>query len=103
ELELDAALERTLDQPELERLHARGLIQIASTQRHGRTIRLTDRGRPLGGGGTAAVLAQRGADRCRRTRERTARGVPSVPWNSPHGSGRFSAASSRNTSRPDNP
>ena len=56
ELVLDPALEEALDQPELDRLHARGLIAVAVRDGR-RRIRLTDRGRPLGGGVTAAVLA----------------------------------------------
>jgi oxygen-independent coproporphyrinogen-3 oxidase len=56
ELELDSALESALDQPELDRLRARGLIDVSGVSGR-RRIRLTDRGRPLGGGVTAAVLA----------------------------------------------
>jgi oxygen-independent coproporphyrinogen-3 oxidase len=56
-LELDASLERALDQSELDRLCSRGLIDVADSRGRNRFIRLTERGRPLGGGVTAAVLA----------------------------------------------
>ncbi len=56
-LELDPSLERALDQPELDRLCSRGLIDVADSRGRNRFIRLTERGRPLGGGVTAAVLA----------------------------------------------
>jgi len=56
ELELDPVLELALDQPELDRFRACGLIDVSEGSGR-RKIRLTDRGRPLGGGVTAAVLA----------------------------------------------
>ena len=56
-LELDPSLERALDQSELDRLCSRGLIDLAGRRGRNRFIRLTERGRPLGGGVTAAVLA----------------------------------------------
>ena len=56
-LELDPSLERALDQSELDRLCSRGLIDVAGSRGRNRFIRLTARGRPLGGGVTAAVLA----------------------------------------------
>ena len=42
---------------ELDRLCSRGLIDVAGSRGRNRFIRLTARGRPLGGGVTAAVLA----------------------------------------------
>jgi putative oxygen-independent coproporphyrinogen III oxidase len=56
-LELDPSLESALDEPALARLSTRGLIDVVGASGDGRAIRLTDRGRPLGGGVTAALLA----------------------------------------------
>jgi oxygen-independent coproporphyrinogen-3 oxidase len=54
---LDAGLEHALDEPALRRLVGHGLVQVDSSTADARTLRLTDRGRPLGGGVTAELLA----------------------------------------------
>jgi len=56
-LALDARLERALDHPALERLQRHGFVQVEAAGGTRRAIRLTDRGRPLGGGVTAELLA----------------------------------------------
>jgi len=55
--ELDGTVEETLDLPAVERLVRRGLVDLVLASSGGaRTIRLTERGRPLGGGVTAELL-----------------------------------------------
>ena len=54
--ELDAALAGALDEAALHRLERHGLVAVAGAGA-GRSIRLTRRGRPLGGGVTAELLA----------------------------------------------
>ena len=56
-LALDTALEGALDGPALERLEREGFVRVESPDAEGREIRLTARGRPLGGGITAALIA----------------------------------------------
>jgi oxygen-independent coproporphyrinogen-3 oxidase len=56
-LALDARLERALDHPALERLQRHGFVQVEAAGGTRRAIRLTDRGRPLGGGVTSELLA----------------------------------------------
>jgi oxygen-independent coproporphyrinogen-3 oxidase len=55
-LELDPPAERALDLPALDRFARRGLVDVVRTGAGGRAIRLTERGRPLGGGITAELL-----------------------------------------------
>ena len=55
-LGLDAALEGALDQRALERLVRVGMVDVGPN-REGRAICLTERGRPLGGGITAELVA----------------------------------------------
>jgi putative oxygen-independent coproporphyrinogen III oxidase len=55
--ELDGTVEETLDLPAVERLVRRGLVDLVPASSGGAgTIRLTERGRPLGGGVTAELL-----------------------------------------------
>ena len=56
-LALDRSLEDALDEPALARLLHGGLVEVAVGGGSSRMIRLTDRGRPLGGGITAELLA----------------------------------------------
>jgi oxygen-independent coproporphyrinogen-3 oxidase len=56
-LVLDASMERELDQPAVQRLAGHGLVAVGSAPSAERTLRLTERGRPLGGGVTAELLA----------------------------------------------
>ena len=55
-LSLDDSLERALDEPALARLFRGGLVEVGGASGAPRVIRLTDRGRPLGGGITAELL-----------------------------------------------
>jgi oxygen-independent coproporphyrinogen-3 oxidase len=55
-LALDTPLERTLDRTALDRLRRGGLVRVDGADGT-RAITLTDRGRPLGGGVTAELLA----------------------------------------------
>ena len=55
-LELDPPLEGALDAPALDRLVRGGLVDVAGGEGSGREIRLTERGRPLGGGVTVELL-----------------------------------------------
>jgi oxygen-independent coproporphyrinogen III oxidase len=54
---LDGPLERVLDRPALDRLRRDGFVHVGSTGGARRAISLTERGRPLGGGVTAELLA----------------------------------------------
>jgi putative oxygen-independent coproporphyrinogen III oxidase len=56
-LALDHSLEGALDEPALARLFRGGLVEVDGAVGSPRVIRLTDRGRPLGGGITAELLA----------------------------------------------
>jgi oxygen-independent coproporphyrinogen-3 oxidase len=56
-LALDPALEDALDQPAVERLARGGFVDLLVGNDAVRSIRLTGRGRPLGGGVTAELLA----------------------------------------------
>jgi len=55
-LVLDSPLEGALDRPVLERLAGRGLVDLVAVGGGAQAIRLTKRGRPLGGGITAELL-----------------------------------------------
>ena len=56
-LALDPSLEGALDAAALDRLTRDGLVDVVDANSAGRAIRLTDRGRPLGGGITAELFA----------------------------------------------
>src|SRR5262249_6630491 len=56
-LALDEALEGALDRPAPDRLERDGFVRVEQAAGSRRELRLTERGRPLGGGVTAALLA----------------------------------------------
>jgi hypothetical protein len=56
-LTLDAALENALDDDALEGLARRGLVDVTPRDGKARSIQLTQRARPLGGGVTVELLA----------------------------------------------
>jgi oxygen-independent coproporphyrinogen-3 oxidase len=55
-LALDDELERALDENALDRLVRHGLVDVSPLDREARSIRLTPRARPLGGGVTVELL-----------------------------------------------